>query len=135
MAEKTFQFEVVTPGRMVVQEEVSFVVAPGGEGEFGVLAGHCPFMTTLKIGKLSYRRDGASQQMAVMGGFAEVTPTKVVVLAEAAEKAREIDVAEAKKLQNDAERQLSGSLSETDQALARKRLEWALVRQAVASAP
>jgi len=133
MAEKTFQFEVVTPGRVLVQEEVEFVLAPGAEGDFGVLVGHCPFITTLKIGSLFFRKNGADQYMTVMGGFAEVTPTKTVVLAELAEKAEELDMERARKAQQEAEKKLTAAVTGPEKEQAQKSLDRALTRQAVAS--
>jgi len=93
---RTFLLEVVTPQRLVVSEEVEEVIAPGAEGYFGVLGGHLPFMTTLKFGELTYRRArGEERHLAVSWGYAEVLPTQVIVLAEAAERAEEIDTARA----------------------------------------
>ncbi|MFQ5801363.1 MAG: F0F1 ATP synthase subunit epsilon [Candidatus Methylomirabilales bacterium] len=94
---KTLTLEVVTPTGMVVREEVEEVVAPGAEGYFGVLGGHLPFMSTLKIGELGYRRNGSWRYLAVNWGYAEVRSETVIVLAEAAEKAEEIDVARAER--------------------------------------
>lgn len=77
-------FELVTPEKLVRSEEVYMVVVPGSEGELGVLEGHAPFMTTIKDGTLKvYRTDGASpEEIAVRGGFAEVAPGGLTVLAE-----------------------------------------------------
>ena len=86
MAENIF-LEVVTPAKAVVSEEVQIVMAPGTEGEFGVLKGHTTFLTSLKEGSLRYKdASGKEQLLAVKGGFAEVLPNKVTVLAESAEK-------------------------------------------------
>jgi F-type H+-transporting ATPase subunit epsilon len=80
-------FELVTPDRLVRSEDVHMVVVPGTEGEFGVMAGHAPVMTTLKDADLAiYRTAGASpEQIRVSGGFAEVSENGLTVLAEAAE--------------------------------------------------
>jgi F-type H+-transporting ATPase subunit epsilon len=80
-------FELVTPERLVLSEEVYMVVVPGAEGEFGVLQGHAPFMSTVKDGELKvYDRDGATPRIIrVQGGFAEVSETGLTVLAENAE--------------------------------------------------
>ncbi|HEX9756250.1 MAG TPA: F0F1 ATP synthase subunit epsilon [Nitrospiria bacterium] len=133
MAEKTFQFEVVSPSRVLVQEEVEFVLAPGAEGDFGVLVGHCPFITTLKIGPLVFRKNGTEQYMTVMGGFAEVTPTKMVVLAELAEKTEELDIERARKAQQESEKKRASAVTESEREEAQKSLDRSLVRQAVAS--
>lgn len=87
--------EVVTPEKLLLSQQVDQVIAPGSEGEFGVLPGHCHFLSTLRIGELWYRVDGQSHSMAVLWGFAEVTPTKVTIMAEIAEKAEDIDVERA----------------------------------------
>jgi F-type H+-transporting ATPase subunit epsilon len=92
---KTVTVEVVTPTQMVVRDEVEEVIAPGAEGYFGVLGGHLPFMSTLKSGELAYRKNGTWRYLAISWGYAEVLPQTVIILAEAAEKAEEIDVARA----------------------------------------
>ena len=77
--------EVVTPEKQLLSQQVDEVIAPGSEGDFGVLPGHCHFLSTLRIGELRYRVGDQTNHMAVLWGFAEVTPTKVTVLAEIAE--------------------------------------------------
>ena len=94
---KTVTLEVVTPTRMVAREEVEEVVAPGAEGYFGVMGGHLPFMSTLKTGELAYRKNGTWRYLAISWGYAEVLPQTVIILAEAAEKAEEIDIARAQR--------------------------------------
>ena len=94
---QTLLLEVVTPTRMVVREEVEEVIVPGFQGYFGVLGGHLPFMSALKIGELAYRKNGRWRHLAVSWGYAEVRPETVIVLAEAAERAEEIDVARAQR--------------------------------------
>jgi len=94
---KTLLLEVVTPTRMLVREEVEEVIVPGFQGYFGVLGGHLPFMSSLKIGELAYRKDGRWRYLAVSWGYAEVRAESVIVLAEAAERAEEIDVARAER--------------------------------------
>ncbi len=98
--------EVVTPERQLLSQQVDEVIAPGSEGEFGVLPGHCHFLSTLRIGELRYRVDGQTHSMAVLWGFAEVTPTKVTIMAEIAEKAEDIDVERAAAKVAEAERRL-----------------------------
>ncbi|MGH7206460.1 MAG: F0F1 ATP synthase subunit epsilon [Nitrospiraceae bacterium] len=87
--------EVVTPDHLLLSQQVDEVIAPGTEGEFGVLPGHCHFLSTLKIGELRYRVGEVTSYMSVLWGFAQVTPTKVTILAEIAEKAEDIDVGRA----------------------------------------
>ena len=89
---KKFKLEVVTPDKLLVDREVESMVATGVDGEFGVLAGHVPFLATLGIGELRFDEGKGSEFAAVSGGFAEVTGEKVTVLAEAAELARDIDM-------------------------------------------
>jgi len=98
--------EVVTPQRMVFREEVDEVTAPGLEGEFGVLPGHIPFITTLKIGVIMYRQGSVKRYMAVTWGFAEVLPDKVTILSESAQLADEIDIARAMAQKERAEAEL-----------------------------
>jgi F-type H+-transporting ATPase subunit epsilon len=87
MAEKLF-LEVVTPEKAVVSEEVQIVVAPGSEGEFGVLKGHTTFLTSLKSGALRFKTaSGTEKKLLIEGGFAEVLPDKVTVLADSAVEA------------------------------------------------
>ena len=95
MAEN-IKLEVVTPETIVVSEEASIVAAPGTLGEFGVLSGHTPFMTTLKTGTIRYTdTNGTEHYIFVSGGFAEALPDKVTILAESAERRRDIDLERA----------------------------------------
>jgi F-type H+-transporting ATPase subunit epsilon len=89
--------EVVTPERVVVSEDVDGVVAPGSMGEFGILPGHVPFLTSLVPGELRYNSGSRSERLAVASGFAEVSDNRVSVLVDAAEKAQEIDIERARK--------------------------------------
>ncbi len=91
---------------MVLSEEVDEVTAPGVEGEFGVLPGHIPFMTALKIGEIMYRQGSLKRYMAVTWGFAEVLPDKVTIMSETAQLADEIDIARAMAEKERAEAQL-----------------------------
>jgi F-type H+-transporting ATPase subunit epsilon len=103
--------EVVTPERLLLSQPVDMVIAPGSEGEFGVLPGHCHFLSTLRIGELRYQTEDVWHYMSVLWGFAEVTPTKVTVMAEVAEKAEDIDVGRAQAAVEAAEQRLqSGGL-------------------------
>jgi len=126
-----FLLEVVTPDHLLVSQEVEYVSAPGAEGDFGVLPGHCPFLTTLRIGELQYRIGEQVRYMSVLWGFAEVTPQKVIVLAEIAEKAEDIDVERAQAAVTKAETRLErgGLPSELEEA--RVSLEKARLRQKI----
>ena len=83
MSEKII-LEVVTPEQFLLREEVDEVLAPGSEGDFGVLPGHCEFLTTLRAGELSYRVSEQSRALTIQGGFAEVRANHVIVLADSA---------------------------------------------------
>ncbi len=124
--------EVVTPDRLLLSQEVDEVIAPGTNGEFGVLPGHCHFLSTLRIGELRYRVGELTSFMSVLWGFAEVTPKKVTILAEIAEKAEDIDPARAKEAVAKAEErlQLGGLPSEVEEA--KVSLEKARLRQKMA---
>ena len=125
--------EVVTPEHRLLSKEVDYVSAPGSEGDFGVLPGHCHFLTTLRIGELQYRVGEQTEYMSVLWGFAEVTPTKVTILAEIAEKAEDINVERAEAAVRKAEERLErgGLPSEVEEA--RVSLEKARLRQKIAS--
>jgi F-type H+-transporting ATPase subunit epsilon len=124
------RLEVVTPERQVVNDEAQIVMAPGSEGEFGVLIGHTPFMASLKTGTLRYRDStGTERFIFVSGGFAEALPDKVTVLAESAERRREIDVERARSALERAQKRLaSKQQEEIDYVRARAALERALYR-------
>jgi F-type H+-transporting ATPase subunit epsilon len=99
--------EVVTPEREVVRESVAEVQLPGLSGYLGILPGHTPLLTELGIGPLSYKKGSESGYIAVVGGFAEVLPQRVTVLAEAAERSEEIDPARASADLAEAEKKLA----------------------------
>ncbi len=124
--------EVVTPDHLLLSKEVDYVSAPGSEGDFGVLPGHCHFLTTLRIGELQFRVGEKTEYMSVLWGFVEVTPTKVTVLAEIAEKAEDIDVDRAEAAVRKAEEKLErgGLPSEVEEA--RVSLEKARLRKKIA---
>jgi len=101
-----FRLEVVTPTEVVLDQEVRELVAPGSEGYFGVLPGHLPFVTTLGIGELTYRQDGEERHLVVGEGYAEVRRDSVVILADSAERAGEIDIARAQRARERAEQRI-----------------------------
>ena len=130
MAEK-LKLEIVTPDKVVLSEEVEYVGLPGVVGQFGVLKNHVPFLSALSIGTLYYRKeDGKNRYVFVSGGFAEVTPDSVTVLAESAERAEDIDVARARKAKERAERRLREQRENIDIARAQAALQRALHRLA-----
>jgi len=99
--------EIVTPDRALLREEVDEVVVPGSQGEFGVLPGHTPLLSTLKIGELWYRQGQEKHYLAIAFGFVEVLPDRVTVLAQVGERAQEIDVQRAERAKQRAEQRLT----------------------------
>ena len=125
------KLEIVTPDKAVVNEEVQIVMAPGSLGEFGVLTGHTPFLTTLKTGIIRYTdAQGSERYVFVNGGFAEALPDKVTVLAESAERSSELDLERAKAALERAEKRLAEDRTreKIDFNRARASLERATVR-------
>jgi F-type H+-transporting ATPase subunit epsilon len=129
---RTILLEVVTPEHLLLSQEVEEVIAPGVEGEFGVLPGHTHFLTTLKIGELRYRIGEHMHYMSVLWGFAEVTPVKVTILAEVAEKAEDINVDLAQTGVEEAERLLEMGGLPSEVEAARVSLEKARLRKRIA---
>ena len=129
MAEN-IRIEVVTPEHEIVNEDARIVMAPGSLGEFGVLVGHTPFMTSLKTGVVCYDDAGGNKQfICVSGGFAETLPDKITILAEAAEKCEDIDVQRATAAKERAEKRLADKGNDAiDFARARIALERAINR-------
>jgi F-type H+-transporting ATPase subunit epsilon len=99
----TLTLEIVTPDRALIREEVDEVVVPASEGELGVLPGHTPLLSSLKIGELWYRRGQEKHYLAIAFGFVEVLPDRVTVLADVGERAQEIDVQRAERAKQRAE--------------------------------
>lgn len=130
MAEN-IKLEIVTPEKEVVNEEVKIVMAPGTLGEFGVLSGHTPFLTTLKVGIIRYTDAGGTDRYVfVNGGFAEALPDKVTVLAESSERRRDINLDRAKAALERAEKRLEEirTRDDVDADRARAALERAVIR-------
>jgi F-type H+-transporting ATPase subunit epsilon len=125
--------EVVTPEKLLLSKQVDMVIAPGSEGEFGVLPGHCHFLTTLRIGELRYMEGDHTEYMSVLWGFAEVTPKKVTILAEVAEKAEDIDPARAQAAVEAAQRKLEIGGLPSEVKDAQISLEKARLRQKIAA--
>jgi F-type H+-transporting ATPase subunit epsilon len=102
------RLEIVTPEKLVVSEEAQIVAVPGSEGEFGVLVGHTPFLTTLKTGVVRYTGvDGKEYLVFVNRGFAEALPDRVTILAESAERRRDIDMERARAALERAQKRLA----------------------------
>ena len=129
----TLRLEIVTPEKLAYADDVEGVVCPGIEGELGVLPHHAPLLTTLGYGELRIRKAGSEEYFAIAGGFLQVRPDKVVVMAETADMASEIDVQKALEAKAEAERALeAGFVEPADLAMARAQLQAALLRIRVA---
>ncbi|MBI2817038.1 MAG: F0F1 ATP synthase subunit epsilon [Acidobacteria bacterium] len=131
--ENTFLLRIVTPDREVVREDAEEAQIPGREGYLGILSGHAPLISELKIGEITYRKGGKLQHLAVSWGFLEVLPEQVTVLAETAERAEEIDVDRARAAKERAEQRLKSPDPECDLNRATVALERALIRLQVAT--
>jgi len=129
--ESKLKLEIVTPYGLILSEDVDEVTCSGSEGEFGVLPGHVPFFTTLKIGMLVYKKGNSTKYVFVNWGYAEVGPERVMILADSAEKSEDIDVERAKAAMKRAEERLRKA-EEFDFARASSSLERAVVRVQVA---
>jgi F-type H+-transporting ATPase subunit epsilon len=110
----TFQLEIVTPEKKVVDTAADEVQIPGKGGYLGILPGHAPLITELAVGEIKFRSGGEEQRLAVAWGFAEVLPDKVTVLAESAERPNEIDVERARKAKERAEQRLASGDANVD---------------------
>jgi F-type H+-transporting ATPase subunit epsilon len=127
------QLEIVTPERLAYSDEVDSVQLPGSEGELGVLPHHAPLISTLGVGELRIRKGGAEESFAIVGGFLQVRPDKVVVMAETADMASEIDLEKAEEARREAEHALESGYHEgADLSAARAALQQALLRIRVA---
>jgi len=125
--------EIVTPERLAFSDTVDAVVVPGIEGELGILPHHTPLLSTLGLGELRIRRDVSEESFAIVGGFVQVRPDKVVVMAETADMSSEIDLERAQEARREAERALETGYHEgADLASARAALQQALLRIRVA---
>jgi F-type H+-transporting ATPase subunit epsilon len=132
MAE-TFQLEIVTPERLVINDAVSEMQIPGKGGYLGILPGHAPLISELAVGEISYRDSkGQIRRLSVAWGFVEVLPDKVTILAETAERAEEIDVARAQAARERAEALLKDPPADADVVKAESELQVANTRISVA---
>lgn len=123
------QLEIVTPDRQVVHDSVTSVTIPGKHGYLGILPGHSPLLSELKVGEVVYTRDDTKHYLAVSWGFAEVLPNRCIILVQTAERAEEIDLARAERALERAEEQLkSASDPSVDPDRAREAYERALAR-------
>ena len=99
----SLKVDIVTAERTVYSGEVDAIIAPGVEGQLGILPHHAPLMTILQAGELVVRKDGRDESLAISGGFLEVRPDRVIILADSAERAEEIDIARAEAARKRAE--------------------------------
>lgn len=129
----TFEFEIVTPDKMVLKDSAEQMQIPAKNGYIGVLPGHAPLITELAIGEITYTARGETHYLAVAWGFAEVLPNKVTILAEQAERPEDIDVARAERAKDRAEQELRDNGPNLDYQAVQDSIKRAEVRLQVAS--
>lgn len=122
------KLDIVTAERVVFSEDVDVVAAPGIEGQLGVLPHHAPLMSILQPGELLVRKGGTEFCLAITGGFLEVRPDRIIVLADAAERAEEIDITRAEEAKRRAKQRLEEGVPDIDRARAEAALRRALAR-------
>jgi F-type H+-transporting ATPase subunit epsilon len=125
--------QIVTPERLLVQEQVDEVEIPGSKGYFGVLPGHTPMLASLAVGELWYRKGQDKLFLSIAYGFAEVLPDRVTILARLAERAEDIDIERAESARRRAEERLAQSKSDVDYERARTALSKSLMRLQVSA--
>jgi len=128
----TIKLEIITAERQVFSDDVNTVVAPGVEGELGILPHHAPLITMLKPGEVLIRKDSEETYLFVSGGFLEVRPDKIIILADASERCEEIDVERAEAAKHRAEERLKTRIPEVDVAQTQAALLRALIRLRIA---
>jgi F-type H+-transporting ATPase subunit epsilon len=128
----TFRLEIVTAERMVYSDDVSALVAWGVEGQLGILPHHAPLMTMLQSGDLMIRKDKEEDYLAISGGFLEVRPDKVIILADACERVDEIDIARAEEAKKRAQETMKAAPLSADAAAAEAALRRSIARLKVA---
>jgi F-type H+-transporting ATPase subunit epsilon len=126
------KFEIVTAERVVYSDDVDIVVAPGIQGQMGILPSHAPLLTTLQPGELVVRKDSEETAIFVSGGFLEIMQNRVTVLADTAERAEEIDMARAEEAKVRAEERVREHVPEMDLARAEAALRRSLMRLKIA---
>lgn len=128
----TFRLEIVTAERMVFSDDVTALIAWGVEGQLGILPHHAPLMTMLQPGDLMIRKDREEEYLVISGGFLEVRPDKVIILADACERADEIDVARAEEAKKRAQETMKAAPLTVNAASAEAALRRSLARLKVA---
>ncbi len=126
------KFEIVTAERVIYSDDVDIVVAPGMQGQMGILPSHAPLLTTLQPGELVVRKDGEETAIFVSGGFLEIMQDRVTVLADTAERAEEIDIARAEEAKVRAEERVREHVPEMDLARVEAALRRSLMRLKIA---
>jgi F-type H+-transporting ATPase subunit epsilon len=126
------QLEIVSPERRAFTDEVDMVIVPGIDGQLGILPHHTRLLSALGTGELRIKKGGTEQSMLISGGFVEVRPDKVVVMADLAEHTDEIDEARAVEARRQAEQQLEQTSDPVDVARIRAALQTALMRERIA---
>ncbi len=126
------QLEIVSPERRAFTGEVDEVVVPGVDGQLGILPHHTRLITALGTGELRIKKDGTEQSLLISGGFVEVRPDKVIVMADLAEHSDEIDEARAVEARKRAEAELEAAKDPVDLARVRAALQTALMRERIA---
>jgi F-type H+-transporting ATPase subunit epsilon len=128
----TVKLDIVTAEKLVYSDDVDIVIAPGHDGQLGILPHHAPLMATLNAGELIARKGTEEYSLAISGGFLEVLPDRVIVLADAAERADEIDIARAEAARKTAQERLAHSTTPLESAAAEAALRRAIARIEVA---
>jgi F-type H+-transporting ATPase subunit epsilon len=128
----SIKLDIVTAERVVFSDDVEIIMAPGIDGELGILPSHSPLMTMLVPGELRLKRSGEEFSLAISGGFLEIRPDRVIVLADTAERAEEIDAARAEEAKRQAQEQLSQPLAAGDAARIEASLRRSMIRLRVA---
>jgi F-type H+-transporting ATPase subunit epsilon len=124
----SIELQIVTPDRLIVREQVDEVEIPGSQGYFGVLPGHTPMLSSLTVGELWYRKGQEKVFLSIAGGFAEVLPDRVTILAQLAERAEEIDVERAEAARKRAQERLAHPNQSIDYERARVALMKSITR-------
>jgi F-type H+-transporting ATPase subunit epsilon len=127
------QLEIVTPERRAYTDEVDMVIVPGIDGQLGILPHHTRLISSLGVGELRIKKGGTEQSLLISGGFVEVRPDKVVVMADLAEHSDEIDEARAAEARKRAEAELEQAKDPVDIARVRAALQTALMRERIAT--
>jgi F-type H+-transporting ATPase subunit epsilon len=126
------KLDIVTAERSVYTDEVDVIIAPGVEGQLGILPHHAPLMTMLQPGELVVRKAGQEEYLAITGGFLEVRPDRVIILADASERVEEIDIARAEQARKRAMERIESRTTDVDVARAHAALQRALTRLQIA---